>query len=42
MLREMNLNVVFFIEAKLHRSKMEEVRRIWGFVEGINVSSEGT
>lgn len=42
MLREFNPNMAFIMETKLHNSKMERVRRSWGLVEGIDVSSEGS
>lgn len=42
MLKENNPDVAFFMETKLHSSKMEKVRRAWGMVEGIDVSSDCT
>ncbi|KAA3477690.1 reverse transcriptase [Gossypium australe] len=40
-LRETNPNVAFFMETKLHSSKMEKVMRSWGMLEGIDISSDG-
>lgn len=42
MLKNYNLQIVFLIETKLQKRQMERVQRSCGFMNGIEVYSEGT
>lgn len=41
MLRDSNPSVVFFIETKLHGSRMEKIKCKCGYINGIDVDSNG-
>lgn len=42
MLKIYNPQIVFFMETKLPASRMENVRRLCGFLNGFEVSAEGS